>query len=155
MEKTQIASIAFQALAPFMLAVLTWLGAKASQLISVRVRNERLRAALLRLDDAVLSIVRELQQVTVEPLKASSTDGRIPDGTKEAIRQAALAGIRAHLGPHAVAELIRTLGIGDEHLDRIIGTKVEAAVHALRTDARLLNGVHTEPVPLGAVPQAR
>jgi hypothetical protein len=65
----------FEALSPLLLAALTWVAAKAAQYIAAKVKNEYVRGVLVRLDDAVVAAVREVQQVTVEAIKAGAPTG--------------------------------------------------------------------------------
>jgi hypothetical protein len=149
MDKTDIAFAVFKALSPVLLAAVTWVAAKLGQWINARVQNEYLRGVLVRLDDAVLGVVREVHQVTVDALKAATVDGRLPPAARDSVKQAALNAIKSHLGARGVKDLARVLGLNPESVDRLIGTKIEAAVHDLKTQRRMLNGVHhpqSEPV---------
>ncbi len=153
MKGTDIAVQVFQLLSPVLLAALTWMAAKVAQLINARVKNEYLRGVLVRLDDTVLAVVREVNQVTVDAIKAASVDGRLPPGAREAVKNAALTAIKSHLGPKGIAEIAKVLGLKTDGLDRLIGTKIEAAVHGLKTEQKVLNGVnHHATSPVDAVP---
>lgn len=143
----------FQVLSPVVLAVVTWVAAKLAQLINARVKNEYLRGVLVRLDDAVLSVVREINQVTVEAIKSTSVDGRLPPGARETIKTAALNAVKAHLGVKGVAEVARVLGLDGPAVDRLIGTRIEATVNDLKMQKRVLNGVNAHAsIPGDAVP---
>jgi hypothetical protein len=143
----------FQVLSPVVLAVVTWVAAKLAQLINARVKNEYLRGVLVRLDDAVLSVVREINQVTVEAIKSSSVDGRLPPGARETIKTAALNAVKAHLGAKGIAEVARVLGLDGPAVDRLIGTRIEATVNDLKMQKRVLNGVNAHgSIPGDAVP---
>ena len=145
----------FQFLSPLVLGAITWVAARLAQYITAKVKNEYLRGVLVRLDDTVVSVVREIHQVTVDALKASSVDGKIPPGAREAIRNAALTTIRSHLGVKGLGDLARVLGLDGTAVDRLIGTKVEAAVHDLKTQQRLLGGLHSAAAAPGdALPLA-
>ncbi len=145
----------FQFLSPLVLGAVTWLAARLAQYINARVKNEYLRGVLVRLDDTVASVVREIQQLSVDALKGSSSDGKVPVGAREALRNAAMVTIRSHLGTRGLADLARVLGLDNDAVNRFIGTKVEAAVHDLRTQQRLVNGVHAPgSLPGGALPLA-
>lgn len=133
----------YQVLAPVLMAVVTWVAAKLAQLINARVKNEYLRGVLLRLDDAVASVVREINQVTVASIKSSSADGRLTTSAREVIKNAALQTVKAHLGTKGIAELGRVLGLDTLVVDRLIGTRIEATVHDLKAQTRVLNGVNT------------
>jgi hypothetical protein len=129
----------FQALSPVLLAALTWVAARAAQLIHAKVRGEYLRGVLLRLDDAVMAATREVHQVVVEELKAASTDGRLTPEERARVKARAVETVRSHLGMRGVAELAKVLGLDDGGVEKILSTRVEAAVHDLKR-ARV-NGV--------------
>ena len=146
MDTTEIAAGIFKMLSPVLLAAMTWVAAKLAQLINARVKNEYLRGVLVRLDDAVLSVVREVHQVTVEALKNATVDGRLPPGARDTVKRAALGAIKSHLGVRGIAQLGKVLGLDGDAVDRLIGTKIEAAVLDLKAQ-RVLNGVnHHHPV---------
>jgi hypothetical protein len=145
-----IAISAFDLAAPLLVAALTWTATRLSTLISTRIRNERVRAALLRLDDVVMAVVKETLQVTVKAIRATSANGKLPPGTADVIKRAAIAAVKAHLGPLALAELASALGLSPDGLEHLLSTKVEAAVYTAKQQSAT-NGVHdpSEPVPAG------
>jgi len=145
-----IAISAFDLAAPLLVAALTWTATRLSKLISTRIRNERVRAALLRLDDVVIAVVKETLQVTVRAIRATSANGKLPPGTGDVIKRAAIAAIKAHLGPLALAELAAALNLSPEALEHLLSTKVEAAVYTVKQQSST-NGVHEpgELVPAG------
>ena len=153
MQASDIGLGIFQMLSPVLLAAISWIAAKVGQLINAHVKNEYLRGVLMRLDDAVLSVVREVHQVTVAAIKEASVDGRLPPGARETVKNAAVARIQSYLGRKGLAEVARVLGLNLEGVDRLIGTKVEAAVHDLKVQQKVVNGVNLRDSPVGdAVP---
>jgi hypothetical protein len=131
-----------EVLSPVLLAALTWLAAKVAQLVHAKVKNECLRGVLVRLDDAVLAAVREVHQVTVEELKAASADGKLTPEERARVKQVAIDAVKSHLGKRGIGELAKVLGLGDGAVDRLLATRVEAAVHDLkRARANHVNGV--------------
>ncbi len=130
----------FEALSPLLLAALTWVAAKAAQYIAAKVKNEYVRGVLVRLDDAVLAAVREVQQVTVEAIKAGSADGKLTPEERARVKQAAIDSVKSHLGMKGIAELAKILGLEGGAIEKLLSTRVEAAVHDLKV-ARM-NGVH-------------
>jgi hypothetical protein len=149
---TDIASLVIKTISPVLLAACTWVAAKLAQWINARVRNEYLRGVLVRLDDAVLGVVREVHQVTVDALKAATIDGKLPPVARESVKQVALNAIKSHLGPRGMNDVERVLGLKADSVDRLIITKIEAAVHDLKTQRRPMNGVHQGAEPVDAVP---
>jgi hypothetical protein len=132
MSGTDIGIQVFKVLSPVLVAVVTWVAAKLAQLLDARVKNEYLRGVLVRLDDAVVSVVREVNQVTVEAIKSASVDGRLPAGARESIKNAALNAVKSHLGTQGLEDLGRILGLDSPAVDRLIGTRIEATVHSLK-----------------------
>lgn len=143
-------------LSPVLLAALTWAAAKAAELVRAKVKNEYLKGVLVRLDDAVFTAVKELQQSVVDEIKRASADGKITDEEKRRIKEKALTTVKSHLGNKGLAELAKILGLNGGGLDGLLSSKVEAAVHDLRRTAPVVNGVAHggAPVPLAPAPAA-
>lgn len=134
----------FEILSPVLLLGLTWLSARAAQLIAAKVKNEYLKGVLVRLDDAVVSAVRETQQVTVEALKAANADGRLTPEERAQAKQAALDSLKSHLGIKGLGELAKVLGLEGGAIEKVLSSRVEAAVHGLK-EARAANGIEGSP----------
>lgn len=134
---------------PLLVAAVTWIAARISGLITARIQNERLRGALLRLDDIVFAVVKESFQVTVDALRATSPDGKLPPGAAETIKQAAIGAIKSQLGPLGLVDLKRTLGLSDEAAHDLIATRVESTVYSLKRAAGT-KGVHPPALPTAA-----
>jgi len=130
----------FEALSPLLLAALTWAAAKLALYIHAKVKSEYLRGVLVRLDDAVLGAVREVQQVTVDTIKAASTDGKLTPDERAKAKQAAIDTVKSHLGMKGIGELAKVLGLEDGAIEKLLSTRVEAAVHDLK-QARAANGI--------------
>jgi hypothetical protein len=105
------------------------------------VQNESLKGVLVRLDDAVFTAVKDLQQSVVEQIKAANADGKITDDEKKQIKERALASVKANLGTKGLAEVARVLGLDGGALEGLLASKVEAAVHDLRRTAPVASGV--------------
>jgi hypothetical protein len=142
----------FEALSPLLLAVLTWAAARLAQYIQAKVKSENLRGVLVRLDDAVLAAVSEVQQVTVDAIKEASPDGKLTPEHQAKVKQAAIDSIKSHLGTKGVAELVQVLGLQAGSIDKLLSTRVEAAVYNLK-QARAASGrqgAAGDEVPLAA-----
>jgi hypothetical protein len=140
-----------QILSPILLAALTWVAAKAAQYIQAKVKNEYLRGVLVRLDDAVLTVVREVQQVTVEAIKSGSADGKLTPDERARVKQAAIDSVKSHLGMKGISELAKILGLESGAVDKLLSTRVEAAVHDLKASrANGLSGSTEAAVPFAA-----
>lgn len=132
MDTGSIGLKVLEILSPVLLAALTWAAAKLAQLIRAKVQNEYLKGVLVRLDDAVFTAVKDLQQSVVEQIKAASADGKITDEEKRQIKEKAMAAVKSHLGTRGLAEAAKILGLEGGALEGLLSSKVEAAVHDLR-----------------------
>ena len=148
MDFAEIALTALKVLSPVLAAGLTWLATRLAALIRSRIANEVLQGILLRVGDAVITAVKELDQTVVAEIKATSADGRIGPEERQRLKDTAVANVKGYLGRGGVDQVGRILGLGNASLDGFIGSKVEAAVHDLRrTDPGRFNGA-----PGGALP---
>ena len=138
MNANTIASNALVVLSPVLLAGLSWLSVKAAQLISAKVANERLRGVLLRIDDAIVAVVREISQVWVSGLKSESPYGALTADQRAQAKQAALDRVMSQLGAKGLAEAQTVLGLAADAVETFLATRIEAAVHRLQTPASVL-----------------
>lgn len=156
MDSGSIGLKVLEILSPLLLAALTWAAAKLAQLIRAKVQNEYLKGVLVRVDDAVFTAVKDLQQTVVEQIKVASADGKITDDEKKQIKDKALVVVKSHLGTKGLAEAAGILGLGGAALEGLLSSKVEAAVHDLRrsapaTSSAAHGGVAPPLVPAPAV----
>lgn len=140
MDSGSIGLKVLEILSPLLLAALTWAAAKLAQLIRAKVQNEYLKGVLVRVDDAVFTAVKDLQQTVVEQIKAASADGKITDDEKKQIKDKALAAVKSHLGTKGLAEAASVLGLGGGALEGLLSSKVESAVHDLRRSTPAMSG---------------
>lgn len=148
MDFTDVALTALQVVSPVLVAALTWAAAKLATFIRSKVDNEYLRGVLVRLDDAVVTAVKDLQQTVVAEIKAATADGKISEAEKQRIKDAAVANVKSYLGTKGIRVLAEVLGLSGGALDSFLGSKVEAAVHDLRLTER---AVSTATTPKAAV----
>lgn len=148
MDASEIFILIIEALSPLLIAALTWGAAKLAQFIKAKVENEYLAGVLVRLEDAVLTVVKSLQQTTVDAIKLANADGQLTDEEKEAIKQAAVAALKSYIGAKGLALVGKVLGLGDGALDQFLGDKIEAAVHDLKADKAAIGSSRAEsPLP--------
>lgn len=124
---------AIEVLSPLLLALLGWLSVKLAQLINARVEQEYLRGVLVRLTDAVFTVVKELDQTLVTAMKDANRDGKLTDSEKAEIKLRAVATVKAYLGMKGIEAIAKVLGLSSAGVDNFISAKVEAAVHDLRS----------------------
>jgi hypothetical protein len=141
MDTASIGLKTLELLSPVLLAALTWASAKLAQLIRAKVQNESLKGVLVRLDDAVFTAVKDVQQSVVKHIKSASADGKLTDDEKKQIKERALVAVKAHLGTKGLAEIAKVLGHEGGALEGLLASKVEAAVHDLRRTAPVASGV--------------
>ena len=127
--------IIFMVLVPFASMGVHWLGARAGELIQARVDNERLRTILLRLDDAVVTAVKDLGQTLVGELRARTKDGKLSREDRRHLKETAVRHVKTYLGSTGLKELGRVLGLWELSVDDLIKSKVEATVHDLKRAA--------------------
>jgi hypothetical protein len=142
----------FELLSPVALAGLTWLSVKAAQLFAARIKSEHVTRVLLLVDNVVLAAAREVQQVLVDKLKAINPDGDLTSEQGAQAKQAALDSAKAQLGAQGLADIAATFGLDHGAVDRMLGTRVEAAVHRLKASTRVVQdpGTAGDAVPFAA-----
>lgn len=79
--------------------------------------------------------VAETEQTYVDQITEGRADGMLTPDEAKAARAAALSTLRSNLGAKGLRRLGRVLGLTDAELDRLLGTRVEAAVKALSAAA--------------------
>lgn len=123
---------ALDALSPIFLAALSWLSIQIASFVNARVKNEKVRAGLQRLDDAVFTAVREVEQVLVTSLKTASADGTLTAAERAEVKDAAIKAVRGYMGAKGWLELGSVLGLSNDELERSLAARVEGAVYDLR-----------------------
>jgi hypothetical protein len=144
MRLSELALKALQVVSPLLMAALGWMATRLAKLINARIHSEHTRDVLLRLEQIVFTVVREVQQVMVDELKADSDNGRLSFNARERVKRAALDTVRDELGKRGLAELARVLGREEHTIDHVLVTRIEAAVHELRcASPPVKNGVNS------------
>lgn len=126
---------ALACMSPVLMAVLTWASVKLAQFIKAKVDNERLEGILLRLDDAIMTVVRDVEMTVVKEIKAANADGVITAEEKASIKRVAIATLKEYLGLQGLTLLAKVLGFSgleDERVDNFLYSKIEAAVHDMK-----------------------
>lgn len=119
-----------QALIPLAIAIGTWALYAASNWLQAHAKNAYQRGVLIRLTDAVYTIVRETQQTTVEALKEAAKDGKIDVAEAEDIKSGAVARVRGYLGKRGISELESIFD--REMVDKVIASHIEASVAEMK-----------------------
>ena len=122
----------FELIAPLAALGLVWLSTKAGQLAAAKGKTEHVTRALRMVDNVVLAATREIQQVLVDKLKASSRDGALTIEQGAEAKQAALDSAKAQLGRHGLTDVTSTLGLDSHGLNQLLAARIEAAVYSLK-----------------------
>jgi hypothetical protein len=94
-------------------------------------RNELARAVLVRIKDATVTAVKELEQTMVPLAKAKSADGKLTTEDMLSLRDQAIEKAKTYIGEYGLAEARRVYP--DEGVvQRLLGANVEAAVLDLK-----------------------
>lgn len=109
-----------------------WIGTRAGELIKAKVDNEHLRAALLRLDNAVVTAVKDLEQTLAKELRALARDGELTRDDRRRLKETAVRHVKRYLGASGLKELGRVLDLWELSIEDFIGSKVEATVHDMK-----------------------
>lgn len=140
---TVFSFIVFLCLVPFAAMGVHWLGTRAGDLFQAKVhmteafvRNERLRAALLRLDDAVVTAVKDIEQTLAAEAKALAADGKLSREDRRRVKEAAVRRVKTFLGSAGLKELGDVLDVWELSVEDFIGAKIEANVLDMKHDPR-------------------
>jgi hypothetical protein len=133
---TDLGYQALEIILPLLMLVLTYASARFAAWLRRRIENEKIEEIFLRVNDAVLTAVRELQQILVDELKRANADGKIAPHEKDAIREKALENVKSYLGARGIKILMRVLGLTASGAERYLGAQVERAVFEERERAR-------------------
>ena len=117
--------------AALLLMLVGVLGTYLTALASRRAETKNLHDALYELTNAARVTVCELQQTTVEPLKAAAADGKLTEDEIAALRALLLQKTREKLLP-ATLELINAAGAD---IEALITGAAEAMINAMKQPA--------------------
>lgn len=107
---------------PVVGAAASWLFVQLGGLISSKVKDQRVQTVLLRLDDAVLTAIRYVEQ----------TMQGAPSGAK---LSAATSAVKSYLGTNGVRDLAHAFRLDESAAGKLIIDRIEAAVHTHLTPA--------------------
>lgn len=118
-------------LTPLLVAALTYASARAVAFINTKVKNENFKAALLKVDEAVVTTVKALQQTTVASLKDATRDGVFTAEEAAKVKAEAMQLVLSQLG--SLEAIGKQLGMAEaERIRAMIDAKIEAAVYDMR-----------------------
>lgn len=122
------------ALVPVIALLLKVLGQKLAAYIQAKIDNQTAEGILVRLNEASFAAVSEVWQTMGEAMKAAAADGKFTEEEKAALKAAAIASVKAELGPKGIETLLHVLGWQDTPAaaDKAISAKVESAIYRVK-----------------------
>jgi hypothetical protein len=152
-DYTELLTSAVDVLTPVVLALLSWLSVAAARWIQNKVKNDYAQGVLLRLNDAVFTAVRALQQTTVQAIKDANKDGKIDAKEAAAIKEKALGQVKSYMGQKGIDQLKGVLAFDD--LEDFLSARIEAELHKMKVEGATkppaVAPAETEPEPEVAV----
>lgn len=121
------------------LALVSWLAARAATWIKAHTQNMRTQWIMLRLDNAARVAVNALEQTMVTAAKASAANGKLGPEMARNIKAAATELIKTQLGEKGIAELASIAGFNTtDELAQYISPHIEAAVGRLPSSSTII-----------------
>ena len=134
--------IVFMVLVPFGVMGIQLHGARAGDLLHAKlqltqtsVQGERLRAALLRLEDAVVTAVKDIEQTLAAEYRALASDGKLSREDRRRLKEIAVRRVKTFLGSTGLKELGSVLDVWELSVEDLIGAKVEATILDMKQGA--------------------
>lgn len=102
-------------------------------LLASKLKSDRAKSILERLDHLAEDVVLEANQTAVDKIKAASVSGQLDRETAYQIRDEVLEKLKAHITPAGLEAAKKQLGLPDQKaLDLLLKTKIEAWVSTLK-----------------------
>lgn len=117
-------------LTPLILALLSWGVGEGIRYLRSKTKREWVGELLTRVEGAMLTTVRAVEQRIVADLRAAREDGKITPEEAASIRRAALATAKAQLGEQGMAMVKKYAG--EKNVDAWLLEQLEAKVHELK-----------------------
>lgn len=133
-DLSEVALKSLAALSPALVGALSWLSIKGANWIAAKTTNEYMKGVYVRLNETVMSAVREADQVFVAEMKEASVDGKITPEERVQIKTKVINTVKSHFGMKGLAELSKIFGLSGSEVDKFLSTKVEAAVQVVRLE---------------------
>jgi hypothetical protein len=128
-------ALAIAALKMLLPILLTWAGARFDQFVRSKVKNEKLAALLMQVDDAAAIAVLAVAQTYADGIDRNS-DGKISSAEASEAKRRAMDEAKRQLGPDAWEAWCKVVG-GKEKAEEALGARVEAAVRRTKVIAPL------------------
>jgi hypothetical protein len=108
--------------------------------ISAHTKNAAVRGLLLRLDDVVYAVVKELNQTVVDAARAKSEDGTLSSQAVAEVKGAAVAKVKSYFGIEGFALVSKVLGLAEPQATSFVASRIEAAVHDVKLQKSAVAG---------------
>lgn len=124
-----VAVLALKALLPILL---TWAAARFDHFVRSKVKNDKLQALLLRIDDAASTAVLAIGQTYADGLSRGLSDGKLVKAEADEAKRRALDEAKRQLGPEGWAKWCELLG-GSVRGEEGLSARIEAALKRAKT----------------------
>lgn len=115
-------------LSPLLTALLSYVAVKTAQWLASKTKNEYTKGVLFRLNDAVFTAVKDVQQKLGDAMRDASADGKLTSDEKARLKSLAILEAKAYIGKKGLKQLMTVLGLSTETVSALISNKIEAAV---------------------------
>lgn len=121
----------YDMLAPVLMALVTWGTKELTAYLQSKTKNEHLRGAFGRLDDAILVGVKHTNQTLVRSIRKANADGKLTDDEKDAIKAETWRAVKDQFGGFGgLQKALKVAGLGGEHsVAKFVADRIEAHVH--------------------------
>jgi hypothetical protein len=123
------------ALSPIIIGLLGMIQIKIHNYIQAHTDNKLAETGLLKMNDAVFAVVKEMNQLVVSEFKKANADGKLTPEEKSTIKQMAINKLKDYI---SIKELMRIFGFGSEPIaEAFIGTKIESTIASIKNETAI------------------
>lgn len=127
------------ALIPVLVVFFTGLISVGITFLKSKINNDKVDAALSRLEYSIDTIIKSLSQTTVDAMKAKAADGKLTSEEIDEVRELFWDEFTAYWGPKGIEELKKILGLAsDEALKKVTSHGVEAQLYTAKIQAGVI-----------------
>jgi hypothetical protein len=132
--QTSVWQPVIEALVPLVALVVTSVVSLIGLELRKRISSGYAQDLTRRAESLAQGIVRELEQTTVAAFREKAADGKIDQNDAAAVKDQALAKLKAQLGDKGVKELESVLGLTRAQLEAFLASKLEQGVYQLKVE---------------------
>lgn len=119
---------------PVLLLALTLASLKISKYIKSKIKSEYLKEELLKLNEIILTVVKEQEQVFVRNMQKLKDGEKLSSSDRRRVKQSAIENIKSYIGKGKISEVAKMLNISSSIMDKYLSSKVESTVLDLKRD---------------------